>query len=159
MEWFARAFLKAALIALGLGVALGLGIASHPQWIVYRPAHVHLNLLGFVTMMIYGVAYHVIPRFTGAPLYSRRLAGAHVWAATSGLATMVAGFMLLPHLPREGRYVLVAGGLLSAGAAYLFILNIWRTLNAAPKGPGSATRRTAPHPAPASPSTHGPRRQ
>ena len=76
MEWFVRAFLKSALVALGLGVTLGLGIASHPQWIAYRPAHVHLNLLGFVTMMIYGVAYHVIPRFSGTPLFSRRLAGA-----------------------------------------------------------------------------------
>ena len=133
MEWFVRAFLKGGLISLGLGVSLGLGIAAHPQWIVYRPAHVHLNLLGFVTMMIYGVAYHVIPRFTGAPLFSRRLAGAHFWTAAAGLAAMVAGFMLLPHLPREGRAVLVAGGLASALAAYLFILNIWRTLNAAPR--------------------------
>ena len=137
MEWFVRAFLKAALVALGLGVTLGLGIASHPQWIVYRPAHVHLNLLGFVTMMIYGVAYHVVPRFTGAPLHSRRLAGAHVWTATTGLAAMVAGFMLLPHLPRHGRHVLVAGGVLSAG-----IVNIWRTLNAAPR-----PARLAPTPA------------
>ena len=142
MEWFVRAFLKAALVALGLGVTLGLGIASHPQWIVYRPAHVHLNLLGFVTMMIYGVAYHVVPRFTGAPLHSRRLAGAHVWTATTGLAAMAAGFMLLPHLPRHGRHVLVAGGVLSAGAAYLFIVNIWRTLNAAPR-----PARQAPTPA------------
>ena len=142
MEWFVRAFLKSALVALGLGVTLGLGIAGHPQWIVYRPAHVHLNLLGFVTMMIYGVAYHVIPRFTGAPLYSRRLAGAHVWTATTGLAAMVAGFMLLPHLPRQGRWVLVAGGSLSVGAAYLFIVNIWRTLNAAPR-----PARQAPTPA------------
>lgn len=138
MEWFVRAFLKAALVALGLGVTLGLGIAGHPQWIVYRPAHVHLNLLGFVTMMIYGVAYHVIPRFTGAPLYSRKLAGAHLWTAATGLAAMVAGFMLLPHLPREGRFVLIAGGLLSAGAAYLFIWNIWRTLNAAARPAAAA---------------------
>ena len=76
MEWFVKAFLKASLAWLALGVTLGVAMAVHPAWTVYRLPHVHVLLLGFVTMMIYGVAYHVIPRFTGAPLYSRRLAGA-----------------------------------------------------------------------------------
>ena len=144
MEWFVKAFLKASLAWLGLGVTLGVAMAAHPAWAVYRAAHMHMNLLGFVTMMIYGVAYHVIPRFTGAPLYSRRLAGAHVWTATTGLAAMVAGFLLLPHLPREGRWVLVAGGILSVAAAYLFIVNIWRTLNAAPRPARQAPTQARP---------------
>jgi heme/copper-type cytochrome/quinol oxidase subunit 1 len=133
MDWFVRTFLRAGLVSLGLGVTLGLAMAWHPAWIVYRPAHVHLNLLGFVTMTIYGVAYHVIPRFAGVPLFSRSLAAVHVWGATTGLAAMVAGFMLLPHAARAGRVMLVLGGLAGAAAAYLFVYNIWRTLGAAPK--------------------------
>ena len=91
MEWFVRAFIKASLAWLGLGVTLGVAMAAQPAWIVYRPAHVHMNLLGFVTMMIYGVAYHVLPRFSGHPLHRRGLAGAHWVLANLGLATMVAG--------------------------------------------------------------------
>jgi len=61
MEWFVRAFLKASLAWLAMGVTLGVAMAAYPPWTVYRLAHVHMVLLGFVTMMIYGVAYHVIP--------------------------------------------------------------------------------------------------
>ena len=48
-------------------------MAVRPAWAVYRPAHVHMLLLGFVTMMIYGVAYHVVPRFAGFPLHGLTL--------------------------------------------------------------------------------------
>src|SRR6476620_5609857 len=92
MDWFVRAFLKASLLWLGLGVTLGVAMAAHPAWSVYRTAHLHMNMLGFVTMMIYGVAYHVIPRFSGHALHSRRTAVVHVWLANAGLAGMVAGF-------------------------------------------------------------------
>lgn len=128
MDWFVRAFMKASLTSLGLGVSLGLAIAAHPAWIIYRPAHVHLSLLGFVSMMIYGVAYHVIPRFTGHALHSRAIAAAQWWIAVAGLAGMVVGFLSLPHRPPAGRVILVLGGALSAAGAYLFIYNIWRTI-------------------------------
>jgi cbb3-type cytochrome oxidase subunit 1 len=62
MEWFVRAFAKASVAWLAAGVTLGVGMAARPAWTVYRPAHVHMVALGFVAMMIYGVAYHVVPR-------------------------------------------------------------------------------------------------
>ncbi|HEU4829720.1 MAG TPA: hypothetical protein VFT04_11060 [Gemmatimonadales bacterium] len=74
MDRFVRAFLRASLAWLGLGVTLGVARAVHPAWIAYRPAHLHMNLLGFVTMMIFGVALHVIPQFTGRPLHTVGLA-------------------------------------------------------------------------------------
>ena len=74
MEWYVRAFLKASLSWLAAGVSLGVAMAAHPLWTVYRLVHMHMLLLGFVTMMIYGVAYHVIPRFAGFPIHNRRAA-------------------------------------------------------------------------------------
>ena len=56
MEWFVKAFVKASLVWLALGVTLGVAMAAYPAWIIYRPAHMHMVLLGFVTMMIFGVA-------------------------------------------------------------------------------------------------------
>ena len=129
MEWFVKAFLKASVTWLGIGVTLGVAMAVHPQYIIYRPAHVHMNLLGFVTMMIYGVAYHVIPRFTGHPLQNRRLAGLQWWLANIGLLMMVTGFMLAPHGVRMAIVVLGTGGVLSAIAAYCFVYNVWRTID------------------------------
>ena len=129
MDWFVKAFLKASISWLGLGVTLGLAMVVHPPWVAYRTAHMHMNLLGFVSMMIFGVAYHVIPRFTSHPLHSRRLAGAHWWVANIGLVLLAAGFATLTG-PRTIRLVLLAtGGSLSAMGAYTFIYNIWRTID------------------------------
>lgn len=64
MSEYPKFFIKAALIYLGLGILLGIAIGTMPEWSVrIRFVHIHLNLLGFMTMMIAGVAYHVLPRF------------------------------------------------------------------------------------------------
>jgi cbb3-type cytochrome oxidase subunit 1 len=145
MEWFVKAFLKASLTWLALGVTLGVCMAVYPPWIVYRPAHLHMNLLGFVAMMIYGVAYHVVPRFTGHPLHSRRLGGTQWWISNVGLALMVVGLVLRVQLAL-GVVVLAVGGTLAAIGAYAFIYNLWRTIDgralAAPIRPRVAPRPT-----------------
>jgi cbb3-type cytochrome oxidase subunit 1 len=140
MDWFTKAFLKSSLAWLTLGASLGLAMASHAPWTIYRAAHMHMMLLGFVTMMIFGVAYHVVPRFVGHPLYRRTLAGWHWWISNAGLALMVTGFVLRAARPSAGTIVLAAGGSLSTLGAYLFAFLVWRTLD------GAETRRT---PAPA----------
>lgn len=128
MDWFVKAFLKASVVWLALGVTLGVAMGAHPAWSIYRTAHLHMLLLGFVGMMIFGVAYHVIPRFVGAPLPSARAAGAHWWFGNVGLAVMVAGFVLRA----QGRAVSSAwlgiGGTAAAIGAYIFAFLIWRTL-------------------------------
>ncbi len=141
MEWFVKAFLKSALAWLALGAVLGLAMILHPAWLVYRPAHLHMNLLGFVAMMISGVAYHVIPRFTGHALASRRAAGAHFWLANAGLVVMVVGFILQGSGRAAWQVVLGAGGTGSAAGILLFIVTMWRTID----GPrGVPTPRAAP---------------
>lgn len=140
MEWFVKAFLKASLASLALGVTLGLAMAAHPPWTIHRVAHMHLVLLGFVTMMIYGVGYHVVPRFSGHALHSARAAGWHWWSSTVGLAFMVIGFMLRAVLPSSGTWILVAGGSLSAIGAYLFVYVIWRTVDGSPAAREAAAR-------------------
>lgn len=129
MDIFVVRFIRSSLIWLAVGAALGLWMIFDPSVLAYRPAHMHANLLGFVSMMIFGVAYHVIPRFAGTPLASRRNAGLHVWVANAGLALMVGGFMLRIHDATIGGYLLRIGGLLGFAGIVLFITNIWQTLN------------------------------
>jgi cbb3-type cytochrome oxidase subunit 1 len=133
MDWFVKAFIKASVTWLGLGVTFGLAMAVHPAWTFYSPAHLHILLLGFVTMMIYGVAYHVIPRFVGFPLHSRRAAGWHWWMSNVGLVLMVAGFVLRVTDNIVGRTagtpLLAAGGTLAALGAYIFAYVLWRTMD------------------------------
>lgn len=91
MDSFVRRFIRASLCCLAFGVVLGTAMTFSPAMMVYRPAHLHANLLGFVSMMIFGFAYHVLPRFTGRPLHSGRLAVAHLVTANAGLALLIVG--------------------------------------------------------------------
>ena len=140
MDWFVKAFLKASVAWLTLGVSLGVAMAARPAWTVHRPAHMHMVLLGFVTMMIYGVAYHVIPRFSGHALHGRQAAAWHWWVSNIGLALMVCGFVLRGTGHLSGTPVLATGGVLSALGAYTFAYVVWRTID------GSAAARAGePH--------------
>jgi cbb3-type cytochrome oxidase subunit 1 len=129
MDPFVRRFIRSSLVWLGVGVLIGVAMAVHPAAAAFRPAHMHANLLGFVSMMIFGVAYHVMPRFTGRPLHSPRAAALHLWVANAGLAGMVCGFVLRVIRWEWGMPVLALGAVLSAAGAMLFIHNIWRTLD------------------------------
>ena len=134
MDPYVRAFIRAALLWLCLGVTLGVAMTFSGFALAARPAHMHANLLGFVSMMIFGVAYHVLPRFSGSPLHSPRAAAVHVWLANLGLALLVGGWIARIWL--AGAMLAVqAGGLLSATGAFLFAWNLWRTLGATrPRG-------------------------
>lgn len=69
MERYPGLFIRAGLIYLMVGVVLGAAIGLNPDLSArLRFVHIHLNLLGFMTMMMAGVAYHVLPRFSARPL-------------------------------------------------------------------------------------------
>jgi cbb3-type cytochrome oxidase subunit 1 len=144
VDSFVARFIRASLIWLGVGVALGVAMAFAPGVAGgYRPAHMHANLLGFVSMMIFGVAYHVIPRFVGSPLRSRRMAEIHLWVANVGLTLLAGGFIARVHVGPPAEFAIRAGAALAGVGAYLFIFNLWRTLDAgrrpvaAPPRPGA----------------------
>ena len=126
--WVPRAFVKAGLLWLTGGVTLGLAMAIRPEWIVYRPAHVHMNLLGFVAMIIFGVGYQILPRMMGYGLHSPTLAVIHWWLANVGLALMVIGFFLRPSGITGGAQILILGGTLQTAGAYCFAFNQLRSM-------------------------------
>jgi len=68
MDKYAKAFVKASMIYLGIGAMTGLCMVLWPdtRFTVTR-VHTHINLLGFMAMMIYGVGYHILPRFMEDP--------------------------------------------------------------------------------------------
>jgi cbb3-type cytochrome oxidase subunit 1 len=129
MDWFVKAFIKSSVAWLAIGVTLGVAMAIEPQWTIYRPAHMHMNLAGFVAMMIFGVAYHVVPRFTGIRLHSARAAGAHWFASNIGLLLMVCGFAARANGVGFGEVLLAVGGVATAAGAYTFAYVIWRTVD------------------------------
>lgn len=128
-------FIAAALGYFVVGMLLGLAMAFEPAWIYYiRPAHAHVNLLGWVSMFIYGVAYHVLPRFTGQALHSERLADFHLISANVGLVGMAVSVALLRPGPVFGFF-----GLLETLGGLAFVYNIGRTIWAAQASRGRQT--------------------
>jgi cytochrome c oxidase cbb3-type subunit 1 len=131
MEWFIKAFIRASLLWFAAGIILGVAIAVHPAWIIYRPAHAHMNVVGFLTMLVFGVGYQLLPRLFGHPLSSQRLAVAHLFLANLGLGGLVLGFLVRPHAASTGQWLAGAGGTLFAAGAALWVWNLWKTFNAA----------------------------
>lgn len=69
MEQYPRLFIKAGLVYALFGAILGMGMALDPgMGARIRFVHIHFNLLGFLTMMVAGVAFHVLPRFNARPV-------------------------------------------------------------------------------------------
>lgn len=120
--------IKTAFLALGLGVGLGAWFAldrAAGAWL--RPLHAELNLWGWATLLIYGMAYHMLPRFLARPLRRPRLAEAQSWLAITGVALASAGWLALS-LGWPSQPLLIAGGLAQLAAAGLFVFQIGELL-------------------------------
>lgn len=144
MDWFVKYFIKSSLVWFSAAVAIAVAMALVPALTVYRTAHLHMALLGFVTQMIYGVALHVVPRFFGQPLVHRRAAEVQFWAAQFGLLLLVTGFATRVHVLSVAPTALALGGVLSAIGAGCFVVNLWRTIDASPMSRINATGRPVP---------------
>lgn len=122
-------FIRAAVLYLGVGVLMGLAMAIQPNWTLYlRPAHAHINLLGFMAMFVYGVAYHILPRFRGKMLFSQKLSRWQLYLANVGLVGMAVAFVMRSGLGAVGTPVLVLFGTIQTVAVGMFVVNVWKTL-------------------------------
>lgn len=103
----------AALLGMGMGIAMGI-----TQDFTLAPVHAHLNLLGWVSMMLYGLYYRGLARPVA------RAAWMQVTTATIGFVAMTVGLWLhVPgHVSEAAESVLVAGALLAIGSMILFMI-------------------------------------
>ena len=127
--WFIRLAMIYFVIAILLGLHMSVAGPVYPQ----MPIHVHFNLLGWMSMMIYGVAYHILPRFSGQALWSDGLAIAHVWLANIGLVGMAVGWVL--RASTGGTTVLAVFAILEALSIFFFVLNMFLTIKPATPPP------------------------
>jgi cbb3-type cytochrome oxidase subunit 1 len=130
---YVKGFLRSSLVWIVIGVAIGIGMAWWPaDHLAYRPAHAHANVFGFLAMFVFGVGYHVLPRFVGAPLTQGQVEWAmrQLWIQNTGLALLVAGWLLRPWRGSLGQWLLVAGAPLSAFGIAIFVAIAWRLTGA-----------------------------
>ena len=123
-------YLRMSLIYFVAGAAIGLGMLVWPSESgLYIPVHAHLNLLGFMSMMIYGVGYHILPKFSGQIMYSPALMKIQFWVANAGLIGMAVSwpFTLGGDASLAGT-VLTISAILSLASVVLFAINILKTI-------------------------------
>lgn len=134
MDPFAKAFVKCSLVYFCLAAMLGAVFMIHSELVTpLRFLHVHLNLFGFMAMMIYGVGYHILPRFHGCPLHSPKLAWLHFWLAQVSLVGM--GLTHTLTLFTETNVFVIGDavfGSLAALSVFIFTYNLWRTMSSVP---------------------------
>ncbi|HEV2674256.1 MAG TPA: hypothetical protein VGV37_06910 [Aliidongia sp.] len=118
MQNIDRLFFGTAIL-LGLaGMAMGIEMGIRQDFTL-TPVHAHINLLGWVSMALYGLAYR-----TGMVRRDR-------WAAVQyGLA--LAGSILMPAglyfaIVQDNHAVIAAGSLLAFASLALFGINFLRT--------------------------------
>ncbi len=129
MDRFAKGFIVMSIVYLGIATVLGIFMLGNQNLQALKFVHSHLNMLGWVSMMIFGVGYHILPRFTGRPLYSRKIGEAQFWLANIGLAAMLVFYTVNTYSP-AGIYktLTVASGVIEATAIVLFLYNMLMTL-------------------------------
>ncbi|MBI5049271.1 MAG: cbb3-type cytochrome c oxidase subunit I [Deltaproteobacteria bacterium] len=122
-------FTGVSIIYLVIGCPLGILFLLRPDYIFYlRPVHAHINLIGFVSIMIFGVSYHMFPRFAGKPLYNVQMGRIQFWFANIGLIGMILSWWLLEAGSAVQKASLLSFAVIEAIAAALYIYNSWKTL-------------------------------
>lgn len=87
------------IVGVGIGMYMG-GSSDH----TLTPVHAHINLLGFVLPMVFGIVYHLFPAAGGSTL-----ARAHFWLHQIGaLVLLVMLALLLTGRISEGAMVPLA---------------------------------------------------
>ena len=124
MPVLTRWFIKTALVYLVAGLALGI---AQPGLPATGPVYVHLLVVGWITQMIFGVAYWMFPRYTReTPRGSDRLAIASYVCLNAGLMLRAVAepVYTLHAIPGFGRTLAVAAVLQWLGGM-AFVLNSW----------------------------------
>jgi cbb3-type cytochrome oxidase subunit 1 len=139
MHSLVRRFLKTAVIFLFVGLTLGgwmmvrrelFGVFPSPYLV---SAHTHAILVGFVMLMILGVALWLFPRPDKDDVrYQPRVAGLAYWLVTLGTALRVAG-ELLRQIEIAGwlRWMVVLAGLAQIAGIGAFFHTMWSRIRPA----------------------------
>jgi len=135
-----RRYIKTSFVFLIAGVLLGsyvtLGeflLGRYPSRLVIT-AHVHLLLVGFMLMIVMGVATWMFPRpARDDPRYRPELAEAVYWVMTVATSVRALAELLAGHTDSIALRVVVAlGGLGQAAGVLLFVVNMWTRVRMPP---------------------------
>lgn len=138
MHSLVRQYIKTAIGFLIVGLGLGGWMIVQREVLGHYPnayeisAHTHAIFVGFVMMMILGVALWLFPRPEKTDTrYRPALAQAAYWCVTAGTATRVGGELL--RTVSAGallRWTVVVAGFVQIAGLLLFFYTMWSRIRA-----------------------------
>jgi cbb3-type cytochrome oxidase subunit 1 len=129
MDKFVKGFIVMSVVYLGAAAVMGIVMLANQNVMGLKFVHSHLNMLGWVSMMIYGVGYHILPRFMGRTLYSNTIGQVQFYLANGSLLAMLLFYVLNVYNPSDlYRTITVVSGAVQAFAIFLFLYNMLMTL-------------------------------
>jgi hypothetical protein len=125
MPRLSRWFIRTGIVYLGLSLLAGILQLVSSWGPLLWPTYVHLLVVGWLTQLIFGVAFWMFPRHSAqTPRGSEPLGWACFWLLNSGLLLRLVG--------EPGRALglktdalLLLSALLQLGAGMAFIVNTW----------------------------------
>jgi hypothetical protein len=120
IEAFTNRYFRISVLYALVGMVWGIYMAITEDHSTY-PAHAHLLLLGWVSMVIYGVIYRLCPKAAEGTL-----ARIHFWIANAGLVVMIPGVALINSGYDLGEPPAAVGSLITFLAMALFAVTVWR---------------------------------
>ena len=138
-----RRYVKTSFVFLALGLLIG-GYITVGEFVVNRypprlfiTAHVHLLLVGFMLMVVMGVATWMFPRPARDDVrYRPELAEAVYWVMTVSTAVRATAELTAPFTSGiVPRLAIAAGGIGQLVGALLFVINMWWRVRMPPVRP------------------------
>jgi hypothetical protein len=117
-------FLRLAVLYFVIGVGLGLFMAASEDHSMF-PVHAHLNLLGWVSLSLFGLFYRAFPAATGS-----KLAKAHFWIYLPAHAVQMVLLAMLFRGHTEIEPALGAVSMLVGVAIICFAIVVWQNTKA-----------------------------
>jgi cbb3-type cytochrome oxidase subunit 1 len=117
-------FLKTAVVYFVLAVALGVYMGA-TQKLAQVPVHAHLNLLGWVSMALFGLIYLAHPAAA-----TTALARWHFWIHQLGLPALMVAVWAIHAGSTAAEPVAGVLSIIVAIGIVLFAVNVWRTIPA-----------------------------
>ncbi|MDP3110908.1 MAG: cbb3-type cytochrome c oxidase subunit I [Thermodesulfovibrionales bacterium] len=129
MDRFVKNFIVMSIVYLAIASILGVFMIARPSLLLLKFVHSHLMLIGWVSMMIYGVGYHILPRFAGKLIKSKTMAELQFWLANIGLVGMLGFYTLGIYNPSDlYKGLIIASGAVEVLSIFLFFYNMIATL-------------------------------
>ena len=117
--YMAQLWIKLAVLYLLVGVVFGMTMAASKHF-EFIPVHAHINLLGWASMALAGVIYHLFPRAGGS-----RLGLWHFWLHNLALpVAMLSLFFTLAGYPQLEKLAIAASAVIVLGVL-LFTINLF----------------------------------